>query len=585
MQTINKTLALKENVGSWVTEFGEVESTPPEIVIGLRTKFRFDLRQSVSDPMTGKLLPVDISEFSCDGYYFALDGDWRKDTDPKLLKTTGITVAQDSDGHVYLSAELPNTAVPGLVAAVGEAESAKETVTLLGEIGGVNGTNGPEQAEFVIQFIFTIRNRVYRGGEVPEEVQNDPEYLTAVQVQALIAAATQAPPASLSIGTVASGASAAASVTGTAPNQTLNLTLPKGADGTSPQIGENGHWFLGDTDTGVKATGENGATPSIGSNGNWFLGDTDTGVKAVGINGEDGKGIEWDANGLPSEKAVYDDAPAGFRFAATVTNSTAKTSTLYIWKKLSDDHADWSVPLAITIFEREKETVILKPVEFVPPTANKKYLFFDMSAYPKATVVAVCIDTAAGELMLPYPSPEGITKILKATNGTVYIYFGALVPAYATGRIYLSQMVGLTTAAVDPDIPDPVSGSMYYGYITSEVANGITSVTQVTDAILQAAITAGTMTQADPGTLAKTSIGTVPEGAFIVGLVPVTSSLAVTKFDGIGGKAAFSENNGIEGTGANGTEITVGETAYRVYGEFKLNTAEIYIYIDEVTNA
>lgn len=32
---------------------------------------------------------------------------------------------------------------------------------------------------------------------------------------------------------------------------------PKGADGTTPNIGTNGNWYLGNTDTGVKAAGTN----------------------------------------------------------------------------------------------------------------------------------------------------------------------------------------------------------------------------------------------------------------------------------------------------------------------------------------
>lgn len=31
-----------------------------------------------------------------------------------------------------------------------------------------------------------------------------------------------------------------------------------GADGLTPFIGENGNWWIGDTDTGVKARGEDG---------------------------------------------------------------------------------------------------------------------------------------------------------------------------------------------------------------------------------------------------------------------------------------------------------------------------------------
>lgn len=65
-----------------------------------------------------------------------------------------------------------------------------------------------------------------------------------------------------------------------------------GTDGLTPVIGANGNWWIGTTDTGVKAAGTNGKdgeTPHIGSNGNWWIGTTDTGVKAAGTNGTNGK--------------------------------------------------------------------------------------------------------------------------------------------------------------------------------------------------------------------------------------------------------------------------------------------------------
>ncbi|MBU3846985.1 MAG: hypothetical protein H9855_08430, partial [Candidatus Acinetobacter avistercoris] len=145
--------------------------------------------------------------------------------------------------------------------------------------------------------------------------------------------------------------------------------LINGKDGLTPHIGENGNWFIGETDTGIKAegeagqsaydiyreqaenkvlidtglndkdtwlaenegkteadfqqtqeeaiaaaeeenkildqaewlaglqgdqgeTGQDGLTPHIGANGNWFIGETDTGIKAqgdAGSNGTDGK--------------------------------------------------------------------------------------------------------------------------------------------------------------------------------------------------------------------------------------------------------------------------------------------------------
>lgn len=61
--------------------------------------------------------------------------------------------------------------------------------------------------------------------------------------------------------------------------------------------------------------GKDGITPLIGANGNWFIGSTDTGVRAEGLmgpKGEDGKSGILDANGVyvnyndgGIEKAVY----------------------------------------------------------------------------------------------------------------------------------------------------------------------------------------------------------------------------------------------------------------------------------------
>lgn len=59
-----------------------------------------------------------------------------------------------------------------------------------------------------------------------------------------------------------------------------------GIDGITPHIGDNNHWFIGTLDTGIIAIGQDGITPHIGSNGNWFIGSTDTGVKAEGVDGE-----------------------------------------------------------------------------------------------------------------------------------------------------------------------------------------------------------------------------------------------------------------------------------------------------------
>jgi hypothetical protein len=73
--------------------------------------------------------------------------------------------------------------------------------------------------------------------------------------------------------------------------EALDVRGTIGIAGDVPTIGQNGNWYIGDTDTNVKAQGEDGndgLTPIIGQNGNWYIGDTDTGIKAEGVDGNDG---------------------------------------------------------------------------------------------------------------------------------------------------------------------------------------------------------------------------------------------------------------------------------------------------------
>jgi len=87
------------------------------------------------------------------------------------------------------------------------------------------------------------------------------------------------PANSLSIGTVTNGGSAAASITGTAPAQVLNLTLPAGPTGVTGAIGATGA-------TGASILSGAGAPSSgTGNNGDFYLNTTSTclyGPKASG---------------------------------------------------------------------------------------------------------------------------------------------------------------------------------------------------------------------------------------------------------------------------------------------------------------
>lgn len=237
MQNINAILKVGGTGTAWVTAFG-AQVPLPVVTVGIKAALRIDLRGD--DPAGSSDLPAyPIEQFAgAASWYFAIDNDYDRDTAPKLLQITGISVAS-ADGATILTAVVPNTAVPGLLEAVGKLKN----VTLKSEIGWLDAEGDTIGC---IGFDLTITNRVYLPGDIPEEVQNDPEYLTSAQVLAHINAAVAdavaaldvtgepGPPPTIAVGTVQSGDTAAASLTpvpDTPGAYTLNLTLPRGEEG------------------------------------------------------------------------------------------------------------------------------------------------------------------------------------------------------------------------------------------------------------------------------------------------------------------------------------------------------------------
>ena len=120
-----------------------------------------------------------------------------------------------------------------------------------------------------------------------------------------------------------------------------------GENGQTPYIGENGNWWIGSQDTGVKAAGENGQngqTPRIGENGNWWIGDQDTGVKAEGKDGENGltpyigeNGNWWIGDQDTEIKAVGKDGENGENGNSVLTGAGAPSNEL---GKVGDSYID-----------------------------------------------------------------------------------------------------------------------------------------------------------------------------------------------------------------------------------------------------
>jgi hypothetical protein len=202
------------------------------------------------------------------------------------------------------------------------------------------------------------------------------------------------------------------------------------------------------------------------------------------------------------------------------------------------------------------------------------YFQIDLKNYPNAMISQITLQTGEGEQVLPIGSPFGVEKIVFSndTNSRIAkIYFGPYIPAWTQGKIYLSQFI----APEDVVMIAPIGEKMYYGYVKDDTIN---SVKAISENILNNAISAKTIVESPVKVLDKTSIGTVPAGGFVVALVPAKYS--VFKDNGFGAQEQFAENNGKNGTGANGYAITLKGQKYYVYGEFKLTSSEVSIYVN-----
>ena len=117
----------------------------------------------------------------------------------------------------------------------------------------------------------------------------------------------------------------------------------QGVSGLSPYIGDNGNWWIGTTDTGVKAQGEQGVSglsPYIGDNGNWWIGTTDTGVKAQGDKGLDAVAPQVRINDNTNEWEISIDG--GKTYTSTGVKATGNQGDS-MFKDIDNSNADYVV--------------------------------------------------------------------------------------------------------------------------------------------------------------------------------------------------------------------------------------------------
>ena len=185
-------------------------------------------------------------------------------------------------------------------------------------------------------------------------------------------------------------------------------------------------------------------------------------------------------------------------------------------------------------------------------------LTFDATASNGADVE---IELTSGTL------PDGLVLTGKTLSGTPTSE-GSAELTFTASAVGLSMEITVSLTITAAKV-------MYHGWVMS--TSDKYKVTDITADML----TASTVASADAAPLGKTSLGDAPAAAMVFVLLPKSSNLKALKFDGIGGYLGFEENNGgINGSGANGTEITLNGEQYLVYGEIRLVDGETFIKVE-----
>lgn len=176
MHTIQNILKISPAGAVLSDQYGSTAGISLEIMLGTAVTLEFDLRQENND--SSNILPSYPADKLLSGaYYCAFDTSCNYSASPLLLQFSGTSLIPANDRTIF-SVTIPDSAVEKMISAL----AGRESLLMLCEIGGIS-TGG--KADFAWHFPVTIRNRVFSGNGTPT-VAGDPEYYTAVQVEAAI---------------------------------------------------------------------------------------------------------------------------------------------------------------------------------------------------------------------------------------------------------------------------------------------------------------------------------------------------------------------------------------------------------------
>lgn len=300
-----------------------------------------------------------------------------------------------------------------------------------------------------------------------------------------------------------------------------------GENGITPHIGENGNWYLGEADTGVKASGSDGITPHIGDNGNWYIGETDTGVKAEAPSTdstltESGKAADAAVTGekiseLKSEIDQLKQAGTGSGSGVTVAQSNSLWAIIQkaaFAEALTDEELnDFKTAWGIT-------------TENIPATGitlDKSTLSFTDSA--SQTLVATVEPSDTTDKVVWTSNAESVATV---ANG--------VVKPVSNGSATITAICGSVSAtcSVTVDIAQITLTSISATYTGGDVAVG-TALTDLTGITVTGTYSDGSTSEITGYTLS----GEISEGSntITVSYGGKTTTITVTGIDGSGGNA------------------------------------------------
>lgn len=212
-----------------------------------------------------------------------------------------------------------------------------------------------------------------------------------------------------------------------------------GQDGLTPTIGENGNWFIGTTDTGVKAAGTDGQTPTVEiKDGYWWINGENTNVPASAT---------FDATEILKKLKELEDELAKLKPGA---GSTDPETIANIEKDLKE--------IQKTLDELKKKLETLSAAAITGIEINKitnPYLFFDTPLGIESKLLIALYGEAKKKVTFYNPiTKENETVAVAGTlcgsnAGNIYVTVNPFTTDFSGKNLKLVNTAGQEAPAVE----------------------------------------------------------------------------------------------------------------------------------------